>query len=119
MVIVYYDDEANYKRLTYPTSEALYFVKPTDIVRVEGDGNSSTIFLTDKRKILITKGLKWTRETLFHPFFFLCHQSHIINLNYMVKYQKLQADLIHMVDEFRVPLSRGRKKEFLKLVNRG
>jgi len=92
------------------------FVDPTAIIRVESEGNYSTVFFTDGKELMISKNLKYLEDRLINLNFFRPHNSHLINCSYIAKYQRVDGGLIEMGDGFQVPLSRRKKEHFLQLM---
>ncbi len=61
-------------------------LKKESILNISSEGNYSTIFLSDKSPILITKNMKKMENLYFYELPFLrIHQSHIINTNHVVE----------------------------------
>ncbi|PWB26415.1 LytR/AlgR family response regulator transcription factor [Flavobacterium sp. HTF] len=101
-------------RIILPTQEAMYVVKLDQIIRCETSGSYTTFFLTDGRKIMVSKPLKNYEDLLEPPAFFRIHQSHLINLNCIVSYSR--EGMVQMNDKSSVPISRGKKDQFFKLM---
>ncbi|MBE8728312.1 DNA-binding response regulator [Flavobacterium sp. KB82] len=101
-------------RIILPTQEAMYVVKLEQIIRCETSGSYTTFFLTDGRKIMVSKPLKNYEDLLEPPLFFRIHQSHLININAIVSYSR--EGMVHMNDKSVVPISRGKKEQFFKLM---
>lgn len=101
-------------RLVLPTQEAMYVVKLEQILRCETSGSYTTFYLTDGRKIMISKPLKNYEDILVPPVFFRVHQSHLINVNAILSYSR--EGMIHMNDKSVVPISRAKKEQFFKLM---
>lgn len=101
-------------RIVLPTLEAMYVVKLEQIIRCETSGSYTTFFLTDGRKIMVSKPLKNYEDILLPPVFFRVHQSHLINVNAILSYSR--EGMIHMNDKSVVPISRGKKEHFFKLM---
>lgn len=101
-------------RLVLPTQEAMYVVKLDQILRCETSGSYTTFFLTDGRKIMVSKPLKNYEDILLSPMFFRVHQSHLINVNSILSYSR--EGMVHMNDKSVVPISRGKKEQFFKLM---
>ena len=101
-------------RIILPTQEAMYVVKLDQIIRCETSGSYTTFFLTDGRKIMVSKPLKNYEDLLEPPLFFRIHQSHLININSIVSYSR--EGMVHMNDKSVVPISRGKKDQFFKLM---
>lgn len=101
-------------RIILPTQEAMYVVKLDHIIRCETSGSYTTFFLTDGRKIMVSKPLKTYEDLLQPPAFFRIHQSHLINVNCIVSYSR--EGMVQMNDKSFVPISRGKKESFFKLM---
>ncbi|MBJ2126836.1 LytTR family DNA-binding domain-containing protein [Flavobacterium sp. IB48] len=101
-------------RIILPTQEAMYVVKLEQIIRCETSGSYTTFFLIDGRKIMVSKPLKNYEDLLEPPMFFRIHQSHLINVNSIISYSR--EGMVHMNDKSVVPISRGKKEQFFKLM---
>lgn len=105
------------KRLILPTQEAMHVVKIDQILRCETSGSYTTFYFTDGKKIIVSRPLKNYEDILLPPDFFRVHQSHLININYIVSYSR--EGLVQMEDNTAVPISRGNKEAFFKLMKDG
>jgi len=101
-------------RLVLPTLEMMHVVKIDQIVRCETSGSYTTFYLSDGRKIMVSKPLKNYEDILTPPVFFRVHQSHLINMHYIQSYSK--EGTIQMEDKTTVPISRAKKDAFFKLM---
>ncbi len=102
------------ERITYKTQESIEYVKARDIIRIESDGNYSTVFRISGKKLVITKNMKQMEAQLGHPFFIKPHKSHLINSKFIVRYIKTDGGEFEMIDGSRVPLARRNKEAILK-----
>lgn len=109
---------ANPTRLVIPTSDGREYLNPNDIIRIEADRSYSWFFITDKRKILVSKHLKEFQDLLNDRNFFRPHNSHLINLDFVKKYVRQDGGYIEMSDGSQVPISRNRKDLFLAHMSR-
>ncbi|MCW3466173.1 LytR/AlgR family response regulator transcription factor [Chitinophaga nivalis] len=105
------------KRLVLPTQEAMHVVKIDQILRCETSGSYTTFYFTDGKKIIVSRPLKTYEDILLPPDFFRVHQSHLININYIVSYSR--EGLVQMEDNTTIPISRGNKEAFFKLMKDG
>jgi len=105
-------------RLVIPTSDGREYLNPNDIIRLEADRSYSWFFLSDKRKILVSRHLKEFQDLLNDRNFFRPHNSHLINLDYVKKYVRQDGGYIEMKDGSQVPVSRNRKDLFLAHMSR-
>lgn len=106
------------KKIVLKTSESIFIVKVADIIRCEADHNYTTFFLTNEKKVLVSKTLKDYDEMLYDYFFFRTHQSHLININHIVSFEKNDGGFLRMADGSSVPVSKRKREELLALFNR-
>lgn len=104
------------KRISVPTLHGLEFLQVRDIIRCESDVNYTNIFLKDRQKITVAKTLKEFEELLTDYNFFRVHNSHLINLSHIKKYNKGTGGYVTMADNSEVEVSTRRKEEFLKKI---
>ena len=100
------------KKIILKTMNSIYSVNVNDIIRLESDGNYSKFFLNNGQKILVSNILKEYEELLHEYGFFRTHQSHLINLEYLVQFKKDEGGIAILKDGSTVPVSL-RKKEML------
>lgn len=99
-------------KISLPSTKGIEFVGIEEIVRIEGDGRYSTIYLEDKKSITITKLLSELIDTIDSQLFFRPHKSHYINLNFVRVFVKSDGNYIEMKDGSQVSISRNKKEEF-------
>ena len=104
-----------YNKIAIATMEGILFIPVKDIVRVESESNYSTLFLLGGKKIVVSKTLRIIEEMLAPYRFFRPHKSHLINLQYIIKYIKGEGGMIVLADGSQVEVSRQRKADFLKV----
>ena len=56
--------DENFQKITLPTGNAYEIVNVKDIIRCEADGSYTMFYLTDKRKLMVSVGLKHYEELL-------------------------------------------------------
>lgn len=101
------------KRITINTDGKLLFLDVDDIIYVESDGNYSTLFLQNQKKIVVTKKLKEVDAILPEHYFFRIHNSYIINLNKIKAFVKNEGYVV-MDSDHKIPVARQRKSDFLE-----
>jgi len=100
-------------RLAIPTSDGLEFLDTDEIIRIEADRSYCWFYLTDGRKILVSKNLKEFQELLNNRNFFRPHNSHLVNLEYVKKYIRHEGNSAIMTDGSQIPISRNNRDLFL------
>jgi two-component system LytT family response regulator len=104
----------NFQKITLPTGNAYEIVAIKDIIRCEADASYTTFYLLDKRKIMVSFGLKHYEELLPSNEFIRVHHQHLINMNHVVRYLKEDGGYAVMVDGSKIELSRRKKDHFLE-----
>ncbi|MFT3682365.1 MAG: LytTR family DNA-binding domain-containing protein [Ferruginibacter sp.] len=102
------------KKLTIATGNELLFINIDEIIRCHSDINYTTIFKTDKQKIVVAKTLKEFEELLSDHNFFRVHNSELINLAYIKSYNKGKGGSVVLQDGTELEVSTRRKDDFLK-----
>lgn len=106
------------RRLVLKTQESVHVIDLEDIIRCEADRNYTSFFLSGNKKILVSKTLK-EYETLLSGYNFLrVQQSHLINLNYVDRYDKGNGGSVVMKDGSEVPLSPAKRDIFFKILEK-
>ena len=100
------------KTIVLKTLEAFHVVKVSDIVECQAKGNYTIFHLNEKPDIITSQTLKTYDQLLSEYGFFRCHQSHLVNLDYITKYDKRQGGSLVLSNNTSVPVS-PRKKERL------
>ena len=95
-------------------TRTIEFVSPEDIIRIEGMQNYSKVYVRGGREILSNNNIGFFKSNLLRYNFLICHKSHVINPNFIIRYYK--EGYIEMEDGEKVPLARRRKKEFVDIV---
>lgn len=112
------DQMSNTRKIALPTNEGVSFVNVDQIVRCESDSNYTYIFLQSGEKIVITKTLKQIEESLADYPFYRVHQSHLVNLNHIVKFAKDSGGYLVMSDKSNITVARQRKEGLMELFSR-
>jgi two-component system LytT family response regulator len=99
-------------KLVLPSGEGYELVPYTDIIRCESDSNYTMVFLTNGKKIVLSKTLKEVEDTIQSEAFFRIHHSHYINTDHISKIYKTDGGYIVMTDGSKLNISRAKKEEF-------
>lgn len=98
-------------KLALPTLKGTFFYKPEEIIRLEGEGNYTKFYFTDKSFLLTTYTMKNYEDILINYDFLRVHKSHLVNKEHIVNYT---ADgMLTMSDHSRVEISRRRKADVI------
>ncbi len=100
------------KKLVLKTMESIFVVSVQDIIRCESSGNYTRFYLKGEKPIMVSHTLKDYEEMLQEYGFLRVHQSHLVNLDHIKRYDKSDGGLLVMRDDKTVPVA-TRKKDFL------
>ena len=101
------------QKIAIPTLTGLSFVALGDIIRLEAKGGYTTICMVDKQHILATRTIKDYEDILPPNIFYRIHNSHIINLQKIKKYQKGRGGSVVMEDNSNIEVAIRRRDEFI------
>ncbi|MCO5259450.1 MAG: LytTR family DNA-binding domain-containing protein [Crocinitomicaceae bacterium] len=104
------------RKLVLKTLESVHIVELDQIIRLESDRNYTSFYLNDGRVILVSKTLKEYDDLLTGYNFIRVQQSHLINLEYVDRYNKGNGGCVVMKDGAEVPLSPARREIFFKIL---
>jgi two-component system LytT family response regulator len=110
-------NDEQYTRITLPTGNAYEIVNVKDIIRCEADGNYTNFFLVDKRKMIVTMGLKHYEDMLPPDDFFRIHNHHLVNVNHVSRVLKEDGGYAIMSDGSKIEISRRKKDSFLERIH--
>jgi two-component system LytT family response regulator len=102
------------RQVILPTLEGFEVVKMENIVRLQGNGNFTDIYLKDKTKKMVCRFLKHFEEILPPPFIRI-HKSHIVNIDYVQSYHKNSGGYVLLEDGNEIEISSAYKAAFLQM----
>ncbi|MGI9552710.1 MAG: LytR/AlgR family response regulator transcription factor [Aurantibacter sp.] len=102
------------KKFAVPTLEGLLFLNVDDIVYCEADRNYTTIYLREKRTLVVSKSLGDFEELLSASGFYRIHHSFLVNLEHIQEYVKGDGGYVKLTDGHHADVSRRKKEQFLK-----
>lgn len=104
------------RKLVLKTQESVHVVDLSEIIRCEADKNYTFFFLNSGKKILVSRTLKDFDLLLTNHGFFRVQQSHLVNIEYIDRYDKTEGGSVIMKDGTAVPLSIAKKDQFFQLL---
>lgn len=107
-------DASEIKKIAISTVDGLVFVEVPQIVYCKSSEGYTEFYLKSKQIIVSTKTLKHFEELLANHNFFRIHNSYLINLNEIVKYNKSLGGSVIMCDNTEIGISKRRKAQFLE-----
>lgn len=105
-------------KISLHTLDKIIIVSLDAIVRCESDSNNTIFHLKDKRKIFVTKTLKYFSDMLKDYEFLRIHQSHLVNLQYISEFIKTDGGYLMLKNGENVPVSVRKKVEIIEILDR-
>lgn len=100
------------KKIVVKTSEKAYVFLVKDIINLEADG-AYTIFKTVSDKIIVSRNLKYY-QSLLGDSFIRCHQSHLVNIEFIKGISKNQ--FLDLKNNDKVPISKRKITEVNQII---
>ena len=97
-------------RIVLHTLEFLQVLQLREIIYCQSEGGYTNFFLTEGRRIMISKPLKFYDDLLPETWFLRPHQSYLVNILYVDKF--LKSGTIVLKDKTEIPVS-GRRKDYI------
>ncbi len=111
------DDQQRPKRLILKDKYGIQIVNIDDIIHLEAMGNYTKFFIKKRTQPIVnSKILKAYTKLLPEATFFRCHQSHLVNINYLSRYDKREGEVLCLKNGSRVPLATRKREALLKII---
>lgn len=104
----------DYNSFSLATNKGVLVFQQADIVRLEASGNYTIFSIHNHKQTLASYTLSEFEPKLNPSKFIRVHKSHVVNLQYVVKYTKGDGGTLTLQDGSEIPVSRSRKEEVLK-----
>ena len=105
-------------RIALPTMGGTEYVMVNKIIYCEADSNYSIIHYDDMPKQMISKTLKYLEDILGDFNFMRVHQSYLINMYKVIRFEKSKRGRIVLSNDTTIGLSPNKKDEFLTRMSR-
>ncbi|HAY3506614.1 DNA-binding response regulator [Elizabethkingia anophelis] len=100
------------EKLVLKNRDYLQIIRCDDIVYCEGDKGYTTFFLNNEPGVLVSKVLKEYEALLSTANFIRCHQSYLVNMNYVTRYFK--EGYLQLITGVKIPVSTRKKDDVLR-----
>lgn len=109
--------EKELPKIILSTSDKIHVVDVNNIIRCESDNYYTRFFFREGAPILISKTLKENEELLSDHNFIRPHKSHLININYIKAFLRIDNGYIQMTDGSEIPVSRRKREQVVDIIN--
>ncbi len=104
-------------KISVTDTKGVRMIKIQNIIYCQSNGSYTTIMMSHKDEIVVSKNLKHFEEKLQNYNFFRVHKSYLINLDHVDLLVKDQGGSVKMTDGKFLPISRTSKKELFDKMN--
>ena len=101
-------------KLTVATSEGKEIFDIPDIVHCEAAGNYTIFTFKNRKPLKDSRTLKKFDEILTKHGFFRIHSAHLVNLDYVKRFENGKNSFVVLKDNSKLPVSTRRKDDFLQ-----
>ncbi len=105
------------KTMVVRTIESVHVIKIRELIRCEAQGNYTLFCFLNGTTLLTSQTLKKYDELLTIHRFLRVHQSHLINLEHVVRYDKYDGGVLIMTNDQILPVSPSRKSTLFRLLD--
>jgi two-component system LytT family response regulator len=105
-------------KIALSSSDGFVFVKVSNIMYLKSEGAYTYFYLKPNEKILTSKNISEYEDLLADHNFFRIHKSYIVNMAEVTKYVRGEGGQVIMSNNSVFDVSRRRKEEFLKLLDK-
>jgi|SRR6056297_736004 len=105
------------KQIVIHTTEAFFILEVSDIVRCMADDNYTHFIMDNGEKIVVSKPLKKYENLLKDFGFCRVHQSHLVNINKLVRFNKLGKPSLVLKNNDVIPVSKGMRSNIIDFLN--
>lgn len=103
-----------HRKIIVPDQNGFVVIRQDEVIRVEADGNYSTIKLSNANDVVASKPIKYFEELLDSNHFVRIHNSHLVNLSHIVRYVRGRGGIAITSDGAELEVSRRKKDDFLR-----
>lgn len=111
LTLNYLNQTKHVKKIALRNSDYIQIVSVDEIIFCRSDKGYTTFYLDDGSSMMTSKVLKEYESLLPSDLFFRCHQSYLVNLQYIHRYYK--EGLLKMKDKHEIPVSDRKRQELL------
>lgn len=104
------------ERIAFKVGRDLVFVGIQDVVLVEAENIYCRVNLATGESLLVSNTMHSIERLLSASYFFKVHRSYIVNLQYVVRYNRADGELYLNKRADAVPVSRAIKPMFEQLI---
>jgi two-component system, LytTR family, response regulator len=108
--------EPSFSRISLPSVYGQEIVNINDIIRCDSEEHYTRFTLVNKKKLLVSNTLKYYEDLLPEDKFFRIHNSHLVNIEHVVRVTK--EGYVLLSDDSTAEISRRKKESFVQKIGK-
>lgn len=108
--------QSHEKKIVLREQDVIHFVRTADIIRCESEGPYTHFFLTNGKKLTISKNLKEYEEMLSDFGFVRVHHSHLVNFDKVIRLEKFDGGSLLMENNDHIPIAQRKKEQIMDML---
>jgi len=109
-------EDSSFNKVALPTQNGFDLIKLSTILYCQAENNYCKVICVDDKEFLVSKTLKYIEKLIDNDLFMRIHKSFLVNLNYIVKYDKSDDLIITLINGIQLPVSFRKKEQFLNTI---
>ncbi|MFK7796384.1 MAG: LytR/AlgR family response regulator transcription factor [Aureispira sp.] len=105
------------QRLVIKTTESIHIININEIIFCQSDKGYTTFQLVENRTIISSKILADYESVLPKKSFMRIHQSYLVNLHHVIRYDKKDKNALVTLENHKLPVALRRKEQLMKFLN--
>lgn len=106
------------KKIALPVSGGIELIAFDDIMYFESAGNYTTVYLTDKKEIVVTRQLGKFEDIVDPNVFYRVHHSFLVNVSHIIKAVRSDGGYIVLKNNKTINIARSRKEAFFEFISK-
>lgn len=109
--------ENDIQRLVIKTVDIIHIINVNEIIFCQSDKGYTTFQLLENRTIISSKILGDYESVLPKESFMRIHQSYLVNLHHVVRYDKKDKNALVTLENHKLPVALRRKEQLMQFLN--
>lgn len=106
------------QKLVVRTADSIHIINVNEIIFCQSDKGYTTFQLLDNRTIISSKILADYESVLPQASFMRIHQSYLVNLHHVVRYDKKDKNTVVTIENHKLPVALRRKEQLMQFLNK-
>jgi two-component system, LytTR family, response regulator len=104
------------KKIVLKTADNIHVANLQDVLYCEADGSYTIFYFLDKSRIMVSNTLGQYEEMFDGYGFLRVHQSYLLNINYIRRYEKGDGGKVILSGEISLPVATRKKDQLMQIL---